>query len=70
MKTIKIKPLADSKLGKIRKLSNGSWCFDVSFDGRDFPNFTSAMYKTKTEVKSQLSRYMETGSFDWYGTAE
>jgi len=45
------------------------WCFSIYW-GRPYPNLVSALYKTKTEIKQQLERYLTTGKFDTYGTAE
>ena len=46
------------------------WCFSIYFDNRGYPNFISALYKTKKEIKCQLDRYLNTGEFDFYGSAE
>lgn len=46
------------------------WCFVVYFDNRPIPNLISALYKTKLEITEQLNRYLTTGGFDFYGTAE
>lgn len=46
------------------------WAFSVYFDNRPYPNIISALYKTKKEIKKQLDRYLNTGKFDLYGTAE
>ena len=52
--------------GKVAK----GWCFSVYFNGKKYPNIISALYKTKKEIKEQLSRYIKTGKYDLYGTAE
>ena len=54
---------------EIRKISQGKWCFDVYYN-RPYPNFSSAMYKTKKETMEKCCIYIETGKFDWYGSAE
>jgi len=53
--------------GEVRKCSIGNkrgWCFVVG------TNFVSALYKTKGETKLKLNKYLTTGKFDWYGSAE
>lgn len=40
------------------------WNFSVG------SNFVSALYKTQREAKAQLERYLSTGDYDFYGTAE
>lgn len=45
------------------------WCFSVYY-GRPYPNFISALYKTKREAQNKLDIYIQTGKFDWYGSAE
>lgn len=54
---------------EIRKIKSGCWCFDIYY-GRPYPNFSSAMYLTKKETMAKLVVYIETGKFDWYGSAE
>lgn len=52
----------------VRKGSIGNkkgWCFETS-NGL----FISALYKTKREAEDQMMHYLETGKFDWYGSAE
>jgi len=46
------------------------WNFSVYFARRKYPNLISALYKTKGETQAQLKRYLETGEFDTYGSAE
>jgi len=46
------------------------WAFSIYYDNRPYPNLISAIYKTKREIKEQLQRYLDTGQFDTYGTAE
>jgi len=46
------------------------WNFAVYWDKRKYPNLISALYKTKKETQAQLKRYLETGEFDTYGSAE
>lgn len=53
--------------GEVKRSSAGDkegWHFVVG------PNFTSALYKTKKEAEDKLDKYLETGKFDFYGTAE
>lgn len=50
--------------------SKKGWCFSVYFDDRPYPNLISALYKTKKETKQQLERYINTGEYNWYGSAE
>lgn len=53
--------------GEVKRSSAGNkegWHFVVR------PNFTSALYKTKKEAEDKLDEYLETGKFDFYGTAE
>jgi len=52
---------------EVRKGSVGNkkgWCFSVGH------NFVSALFKTRKEAKSELVRYLKTGDFVWYGSAE
>lgn len=46
------------------------WAFSIYFDNRPYPNLISALYKTKKEIKEQLQRYLDTGEYNTYGTAE
>jgi len=46
------------------------WAFSIYFDNLPYPNLISAIYKTKREIKEQLQRYLDTGKYDTYGTAE
>jgi len=46
------------------------WAFSVYYNDNTYPNLISALYKTKTEIKKQLKRYLETGKYDTYGSAE
>jgi len=46
------------------------WCFSVYYSGKTYPNFTSALFKTKAETIRELKRYKDTGEFVWYGSAE
>lgn len=46
------------------------WAFSVYYNNREYPNLRSAIYRTKREIKEQLERYLKTGKFDTYGTAE
>lgn len=58
---------------EINKSSVGNkkgWAFSAYYDNRHYPNFVSALYKTKRETVKQLERYKNTGDFDLYGSAE
>lgn len=58
---------------RIHKANVGTkkgWGFSVYFNNCEYPNLTSALYKTKKEIKEQLERYLTTGDYDWYGSAE
>ena len=46
------------------------WGFSIYFDNRPYPNFTSAIYKTIKEIRQQLDKYLSTGEYDFYGSAE
>jgi len=46
------------------------WCFEVSYNKEQYANLISALYKTHKEATAQLERYLETGEFDFYGSAE
>jgi hypothetical protein len=46
------------------------WAFSLYLKGRSYPQFVSALYKTKPEAEQQLQRYIQTGKFDTYGSAE
>jgi hypothetical protein len=57
----------------IQKSSVGNkkgWSFSVYYNDRLYPNLISALYKTKKEIKQQLERYITTGKYDFYGSAE
>jgi len=57
----------------IHKSSVGNkkgWAFSVCWNGRPYPNFVSALYKTKKEATEKLKIYLDTGKFDWFGNAE
>ncbi len=57
----------------VHKSSVGSkkgWAFSIYWENRDYPNFVSALYKTKKEANLNLNRYIKTGKFDYYGSAE
>ena len=49
--------------------SKKGWAFSVYF-GREYPNLISALFKTKREATSELNRYIETGEYACYGSAE
>ena len=40
------------------------WAFSVGM------NFVSALYKTKKEASEKLKVYLDTGKFEYYGSAE
>ena len=61
--------ITKTEIGKGTVANKKGWNFAVYF-GRPYPNFVSALYKTKKETKKQLERYIETGDFDLYGGAE
>ena len=46
------------------------WNFSVYFNNRPYPNFISALFKTKREAEKDLKMYKETGDFRLYGSAE
>ena len=46
------------------------WIFSAYFGNRKYPNLISALYKSKEEAQAQLKRYIATGKFDFYGSAE
>ena len=46
------------------------WNFSVYWDERGYPNLISGLYKTEKEAQAQLKRYIETGDFDFCGSAE
>jgi hypothetical protein len=46
------------------------WAFQVFWTDRPYPNFISALYKTKRETVLQVDRYLKDKSFDYYGSAE
>lgn len=46
------------------------WAFSVYYCGRAYPNMVSALFKTRGEAKDELNRYIETGEFVLYGSAE
>jgi hypothetical protein len=46
------------------------WAFSVYWNNRPYPNLKSALYKTKKETKEQLQRFLNTGKYDFYGSAE
>lgn len=44
--------------------------FSVYWDEREYPNFVSALYKTRLGAKRKAIKYLETGQFSLYGNAE
>ena len=50
--------------------SKTGWAFSIYWDDRKYPNLCSALYKTKKEIKEQLQRFLKTGKYDTYGSAE
>jgi len=46
------------------------YMFFACYGRRKYPNFVSALYKTRTETKKKLKEYLDTGKFDLYGSAE
>jgi len=46
------------------------WAFSVYFNNANYPNLISALFKTKRETKSELERYLGTGEYKTYGSAE
>lgn len=44
--------------------------FNVYYGGRDRAGFISASYKTEGEAEEGLEKYLETGKYDLYGSAE
>jgi len=46
------------------------WCFEVFYDNRPYPNFISALYKTRIGATRKLKKYLKTGEFSLYGNAE
>ena len=61
--------ITDTRIFRSRVGNKSGWAFSVYFDGRGYPTFVSALYKTRKETGEQLTRYKETGDFDLYGTA-
>jgi hypothetical protein len=51
-------------------ITRNGWCFEVYYGGKTYPNFISALYKTKRETMEKRKLYLDTGKFDWYGSAE
>ena len=62
--------ITKTDIDKARLGNKRGWAFSVYFDNRSYPNLISALYKTKRETQFQLDRYIKTGKFDFYGTAE
>lgn len=57
----------------VRRSSCGSkhgWAFEIYWANRPYPNFASALYKTKREAIKQLNRYLSGNGFDYWGSAE
>lgn len=46
------------------------WCFSVYYGDKDYPNFTSALFKTRLESAKELLQFIKTGKFVIYGSAE
>ena len=44
--------------------------FSVIWGDREYPNFTSALYKTRLGAKRKAIKYLKTGVFSFYGNAE
>lgn len=62
--------ITKTDIDKARLGNKKGWAFSVYWDKRKYPNFISALYKTEKETQAQLKRYIETGKFDTYGSAE
>jgi len=62
--------ITDTQVRRSAVGSKKGWCFDVYFSGKEYPNFTSALYKTHKEAEAKLKIYEDVGKFDWYGSAE
>lgn len=62
--------ITKTNVDRARLDNKKGWAFSVYWDNREYPNLISALYKTKKETEAQLKRYLETGEFDTYGSAE
>ena len=63
----------DGKVGRVHQASLGNkdgWAFSVTWDGRSYPNFVSALYLTKREAEDWMQKYFDSGKFETYGSAE
>ncbi|MCK4636173.1 MAG: hypothetical protein KAT32_04910 [Candidatus Moranbacteria bacterium] len=61
--------ITKTEVYKSRVGEKRGWAFSVYY-GRKYPNFASALYKTKKETEEQLERFKKTGEYDYYGSAE
>lgn len=46
------------------------FCFAVTWKDRDYPNFVSALYKTRLGTTRKAIKYLKTGEYSLYGNAE
>ena len=46
------------------------WSWSAYFDGRDYPGIQAALFNTKHEAEADLKRYLTTGKFATWGSAE
>ena len=46
------------------------WVFSIYFNDSNSPQIQSALFKTKQEAQAELQRYIDTGKFAAYGSAE
>ena len=62
--------ITKTEIHKSRISYNKGWAFSVWWDNRPYPNFISALYKTKKTATVKLKEYLKSGKFDFYGDAE
>lgn len=62
--------ITSTNIGKATCGNKQGWAFSITWDDRPYPNFISALYRTRKEAQAQLRRYLDGNGFDYYGTAE
>ena len=75
MKTVRYKTIRNGyqlliEIGKGFIGDKKGWNFKVFFDGRNYPNIISALYKTKKETKLKMEDWFYKDKLDTYGSAE
>lgn len=62
--------ITKTEIREVNTRKGKGFCFDVYWDDRPYPNFTSSAVKTERGASRNLNKYVNTGKFGWYGNAE